>query len=65
MSELLQATCTELRADLAEFAKHSPLLLMNRRGKVAVERTLTLLTQLAELATEVAELRRRLPEKTT
>jgi len=68
VSDQLQTTCDELRADLAEFEKYSPVLLMNRRGKIAVQRTQTLLTQLAALATDVADLRRRLgasiPEKT-
>jgi len=68
VSDLLQTTCAELRADLAEFEKYSPVLLMNRRGKIAVQRTQALLTQLAELANDVAALRRRLasiPEQTT
>ena len=51
-------TCRELRADLELFSK-SPLTLLNPRGRLVLQRTQILLTQLEDLADRVVLLESR------
>jgi len=49
--QLIQ-TCRELHADLEQLAK-SPLLVMNRNGRMVISRTQVLLVELEDLADRV------------
>lgn len=51
MIQLIQ-TCRELHADLEQLAK-SPLLVMNRNGRMVISRTQVLLVELEDLADRV------------
>jgi hypothetical protein len=55
VSPLIQ-TCRDLRDDLDQLFKLSPLLAFSPKGRVAVHRTQTLLEQLEDLADRVTVL---------
>jgi hypothetical protein len=48
-------TCRKLRVSLSEFSK-SPLLVLNPKGRVAIEHTQVLLAELEDLADRVTML---------
>lgn len=59
----LVQTCRDLRDDLEQLFKLSPLLAFSAKGRVAVHRTQTLLEQLEDLSDRVTLIETQLREK--
>lgn len=59
----LVQTCRDLREDLEQLFKLSPLLAFSAKGRVAVHRTQTLLEQLEDLADRVTLIETQLKER--